>query len=59
MYAVTIPYRVLGESLMTLLYTRTQLALPCAVFATTLSSRAVHFIQTGDSALSNTYYCLP
>ena len=30
-------------------------ALPCTIFATRLSPRAVYFIQTGGSALSNTY----
>ena len=30
-------------------------ASPCAIFATRLSSQAVYFIQTGGSALSNTY----
>ena len=29
--------------------------LPRAIFATRLSSQAVYFIQTGGSALSNTY----
>ena len=31
------------------------LASPRAIFATRLSPRAVYFIQTGSSALSNTY----
>ena len=30
------------------------MASPCAIFATRLSPRAVYFIQTGGSALSNT-----
>ena len=33
----------------------TNIALGFAVFATQLSPRAVYFIQTGSSALSNTY----
>ena len=33
------------------------LASPHAISATRLSSRAVYFIQTGGSALSNTYLC--
>ena len=38
----------LGEGLMT------NIALGFAIFATRLSPRAVYFIQTGSSALSNT-----
>ena len=37
------------------LVTNIALASPHAIFATRLSSRAVYFIQTGSSALSNTY----
>ena len=32
--------------------------MPRAIFATRLSPRAVYFIQTGSSALSNTYCTL-
>ena len=35
--------------------TNIALGFACAIFATRLSSRAVYFIQTGGSALSNTY----
>ena len=42
-------YTALGEGLVT------NIASPRAIFATRLSSRAVYFIQTGGSALSNMY----
>ncbi len=42
----------LGEGLVT----NIALWLTSAIFATRLSPRAVYFIQTGGSALSNTYY---
>ena len=41
-------YAALGESFVT------NIASPCAVFATQLSPHAVYSIQTGGSALSNT-----
>ena len=42
-------YTALGEGLVT----NTALSFASAIFATQLSPRAVYFIQTGDSALSN------
>ena len=44
----------LGEGLVT----NIALGFACAIFATRLSPRAVYFIQTGGSALSNTYKIL-
>ena len=47
-------YTALDEGLVT----NIALASPHAIFATQLSPRAVYFIQTGGSALSNTYRIL-
>ena len=44
-------YTALDESLVTNIV----LGFASAIFATPLSSQAVYFIQTGGSALSNTY----
>ena len=41
-------YTALGESLMT------NIVLPHSIFATQLSPRAIYFMRTGGSALSNT-----
>ena len=46
-----IKYTALGEGLVT----NITLGFACAIFATRLSPLAVYFIQTGGSALSNTY----
>ena len=44
-------YTALGEGLVT----NIALGFASTIFATRLSPRAVYFIQTGGSALSNTY----
>ena len=51
---VCMKYTALGEGLMT----NIALGFACTIFATRLSPRAVYFIQTGGSALSNTYNCV-
>ena len=53
-----LPFHHLYESIQLLLSLMTNIALasPPAIFATRLSPRAVYFIQTGSSALSNTYW---
>ena len=43
-----------ADTLVSVKYNKTK-KLPRAIFATQLSSRAVYFIQTGGSALNNTY----
>ena len=48
-------YTALGEGLVTNIALS---ASPLAIFATRLSPRALYFIQTGGSALSNTYSTL-
>ena len=49
----------LYESIQLLMSLVTNIVLaPLVIFATPLSSRAVYFIQTGGSALSNTYCIL-
>ena len=53
-------YTALGEGLVANIVVMTNIALgfTSTIFATRLSPQAVYFIQTGGSALSNTYGAL-
>ena len=48
-------YIMLARALDESVVTNIALSFACAIFATQLSSGAIHFIQTGGSASSNTY----